>query len=134
MPESFKVMVKELQALALDIRVLNQNGEEVNLSALCNEDDQPAYRRRAPRTERDPDEEDIERATGQFVETGDLSDSYLVEKNEMNPEEEYSDETDYGAAEQDGDDSVRTATTSDSARFRIPAAGEVPGAGCSIIE
>ena len=79
-------------------------GEEVNLSALCNEDDQPAYRRRAPRTERDPDEEDIERATGQFVETGDLSDSYLVEKNEMNPEEEYSDETDYGAAEQDGDD------------------------------
>mgnify|MGYP005965098109 CR=1 FL=1 len=102
--ESFKVMVKELQALALDIRVLNQNGEEVNLSALCNEDDQPAYRRRAPRTERDPDEEDIERATGQFVETGDLSDSYLVEKNEMNPEEEYSDETDYGAAEQDGDD------------------------------
>ena len=103
-PESFKVMVKELQALALDIRVLNQNGEEVNLSALCNEDDQPAYRRRAPRTERDPDEEDIERATGQFVETGDLSDSYLVEKNEMNPEEEYSDETDYGAAEQDGDD------------------------------
>ena len=97
-------MVKELQALALDIRVLNQNGEEVNLSALCNEDDQPAYRRRAPRTERDPDEEDIERATGQFVETGDLSDSYLVEKNEMNPEEEYSDETDYGATEQDGDD------------------------------
>ena len=103
-PESFKVLLKELQSLALDIRVLNQNGEEVNLSALCNDDDQPAYRRRAPRTERDPDEEDIERATGQFVETGDLSDSYLVEKNEMNPEEEYSDETDYGAAEQDGDD------------------------------
>ena len=50
-------MVKELQALALDIRVLNpERRGEVNLSALCNEDDQPAYRRRARRTERDPDE------------------------------------------------------------------------------
>ena len=38
-PESFKVLVKELQALALDVRVLDQNGDEVQLSTLCNEED-----------------------------------------------------------------------------------------------
>ena len=42
-PESFKVLVKELQALALDIRVLDKNGEEIQLSNLCNEDDGPKY-------------------------------------------------------------------------------------------
>ena len=42
-PESFKVLVKELQALALDIRVLDKNGEEIQLSTLCNEDDVPPY-------------------------------------------------------------------------------------------
>ncbi|MCF0230320.1 MAG: DNA-directed RNA polymerase subunit beta, partial [Parasporobacterium sp.] len=30
-PESFKVLIKELQSLALDIKVLNENDEEVKL-------------------------------------------------------------------------------------------------------
>ena len=42
-PESFKVLVKELQALALDIRVLDAEGKEVQLSTLCGEDDTPQY-------------------------------------------------------------------------------------------
>jgi DNA-directed RNA polymerase subunit beta len=42
-PESFKVLVKELQALALDIRVLDSEGKEVQLSTLCGEDDAPQY-------------------------------------------------------------------------------------------
>jgi DNA-directed RNA polymerase subunit beta len=41
-PESFKVMVKELQALCLDIRVLDENGETVDLSGL-GEDDAPVF-------------------------------------------------------------------------------------------
>ncbi len=45
-PESFKVLVKELQALALDVRVLDKNGEEIQLSTICNEDDGPHYRGR----------------------------------------------------------------------------------------
>ena len=44
-PESFKVLVKELQALALDVRVLDKNGEEIQLSTLCNDDDGPQYSR-----------------------------------------------------------------------------------------
>ena len=41
-PESFKVMVKELQALCLDIRVLDENGEVVDLSGI-GEEDVPVY-------------------------------------------------------------------------------------------
>jgi DNA-directed RNA polymerase subunit beta len=38
-PESFKVLVKELQSLALDIRVLDENGEEIEISQLVDDDD-----------------------------------------------------------------------------------------------
>ncbi len=41
-PESFKVLVKELQSLALNIRVLDENGEEIELSELM-EDDAPSF-------------------------------------------------------------------------------------------
>ena len=37
-PESFKVLVKELQSLALDVRVQDKNGEEINLSELISDD------------------------------------------------------------------------------------------------
>ena len=41
-PESFKVLVKELQALCLDIKVLDEEGKEIELSEVY-EDDTPAY-------------------------------------------------------------------------------------------
>ena len=37
-PESFKVLVKELQSLALDVRVLDKDGNEIELSILSGED------------------------------------------------------------------------------------------------
>ena len=39
MPESFKVLIKELQALALDIRVLTDGQEEIELREMIDEDD-----------------------------------------------------------------------------------------------
>ena len=39
-PESFKVMVKELQSLALDIRILNHGMEEIDLDASFDDDDE----------------------------------------------------------------------------------------------
>ena len=36
-PESFKVLLKELQALALDVRVLNEDGTEVDMSENIDE-------------------------------------------------------------------------------------------------
>ena len=41
-PESFRVLVKELQSLCLDIHVLDDNGEEIELSEVYG-DDAPAY-------------------------------------------------------------------------------------------
>ncbi len=38
-PESFKVLVKELQALCLDIKILAEDGSEIALSELTNDDD-----------------------------------------------------------------------------------------------
>ncbi len=40
-PESFKVLIKELQSLALDVKVLDENGEEVILKESI-DDDEPA--------------------------------------------------------------------------------------------
>ncbi|MGN0584162.1 MAG: DNA-directed RNA polymerase subunit beta, partial [Ruminococcus sp.] len=38
-PESFKVLIKELQSLGLDIRVLDKNQEEIDLKATFDDDD-----------------------------------------------------------------------------------------------
>ena len=37
-PESFKVLMKELQSIGLDVRILNEDGEEVVLKELDDED------------------------------------------------------------------------------------------------
>ncbi|MBQ8215778.1 MAG: DNA-directed RNA polymerase subunit beta [Clostridia bacterium] len=43
-PESFKVLVKELQALCLDVRVMDEEGQEIELSSLTEEEmDAPNY-------------------------------------------------------------------------------------------
>ena len=43
-PESFKVLVKELQALCLDVNVLDENGELIELSSLTEEElESPNY-------------------------------------------------------------------------------------------
>ena len=41
-PESFRVLVKELQSLALDVRVLDDEGNEIELSQLCEEEEEEA--------------------------------------------------------------------------------------------
>ena len=39
-PESFKVLVKELQSLGLDVKVLNKEGQEIDLKQTFEEDDE----------------------------------------------------------------------------------------------
>lgn len=38
-PESFKVLIKELQSLGLDIKVLSENNEEIVIGELTDDDD-----------------------------------------------------------------------------------------------
>ncbi len=47
-PESFKVLIKELQSLGLDIRVLNKDGFEVDLKQNFDEDEDAGLSRQAP--------------------------------------------------------------------------------------
>ena len=91
-PESFKVLVKELQSLALDIRVLDKNGEEIELKG---DEDESGYVNEneyiAPRDE-------------EFTESG-----YEIEDENGEPEEkdpyydDYSDNGEY-VFEPDADD------------------------------
>ncbi len=69
-PESFKVLVKELQSLALNVRVLDKNGEEIQLSSLCNDDDVVPYSNKAEAALLD----EIS------VETDELNDSFLIDE------------------------------------------------------
>ena len=91
-PESFKVLVKELQSLALDVRVLDKNGEEIQLSTLCNEDDPLPYKRNRDIRYEDSDFEGN-------VETKDIYDSFTVTDengDEIDPEEEVYTDEDFG--------------------------------------
>ncbi len=98
-PESFKVLVKELEALCLDIHVLDKNGEEIELSQLC-DDDTPTYnsidevdraqdRKLADETEED--EEPLDDAEYDDVEDFDDDEEYNFD--EESDEEEYGDDT-----------------------------------------
>ncbi|MBQ8331030.1 MAG: DNA-directed RNA polymerase subunit beta [Clostridia bacterium] len=84
-PESFKVLVKELQSLALNIRVLDKNGEEIQLSTLCQDDDVVPYSNKAAEALMD----DV------LVETDELDESFLIDDAE-DGEEDYGDEDDLG--------------------------------------
>ena len=72
-PESFKVLVKELQSLALDIRTLDKDGNDIQLSTLCNEEEEPSpYSGRV-------DLALIDDIVDNSVETDDLDDSFLID-------------------------------------------------------
>ncbi len=84
-PESFKVLVKELQSLALDVRVLNKDGEELQLSTLCNDDEPNPYSNGA-------DASAIDEALGQSTLTDEIRRAFQIE-NEDGEVEEDDDET-----------------------------------------
>ncbi len=86
-PEAFKVLVKELQSLCLDIRVLDHEGKEIELSTIGEDDlDVPTY----------VSAEDI----GETVETDDTFDSMIEEEID-----DFDDDDLFGDfADLDGDD------------------------------
>ena len=95
-PESFKVLVKELQALCLDIKVLDENGDEIELSDVF-EDDAPVYAnldevanaQDAPPTEDGEDDGDY----------ADYADEDAIDENAID-EEEYVFEDDSAASDE----------------------------------
>ena len=93
-PESFKVLVKELQSLALDIKILNHNMEEINLDASFEDEDEGVVSEELVQTMEDKDG-----ITDTFDED-DLNDASMVLDD--------SDENDFGVDDSDdidfGDD------------------------------
>ena len=84
-PESFKVLVKELQSLALDIKILNHNMEKIDIDTFFDDDDDEGYV-----------SEDIVKtmSEGDGVDDGDLgedsmlSDGYLGDDDYIDDEDE----------------------------------------------
>ena len=87
-PESFKVLVKELQSLALDIKILNHNMEEIDLDASFEDEDEGVVSEELVQTMKDKDG-----ITDTFDEN-DLNDASMVLDD--------SDEDDFG--DDDSDD------------------------------
>ena len=85
-PESFKVLVKELQALCLDIRVLDENGNEIELK---DEDDEEELMYAGPETELIGSNEEV------------LDSGFVIDED--SPEGIFGD---FGAADADTDDYV----------------------------
>ena len=80
-PESFKVLVKELQSLALDVKVLDEDGSEIELSCLGDDElEAPNY----VSVDSDISESDI----GETVATDNLFDSYMEESDFDEPTDE----------------------------------------------
>jgi DNA-directed RNA polymerase subunit beta len=89
-PESFKVMVKELQALCLDIRVLDEAGETVDLAGII-EDDAPVF----------SNIEDVERSVDAAAE--DEADDFDDDFEDEEGDELFDDEDEYAFDEGDED-------------------------------
>jgi len=92
-PESFKVLVKELQSLCLDVHVLDANGEEIELKSE-DEDDYPGIREEAVYQS---DDTEIELG-GYTIEDADIEEDIDGDTEDMeefdDEDEEFDDEVD----------------------------------------
>ncbi len=89
-PESFKVLVKELQSLALDVRVLDKNGEEIELAKIGDDDlETPNY------VSPIEDEDGISASDlGETVQTDELFDSFTEDEGEDGDGDFFADDVD----------------------------------------
>ena len=89
-PESFRVLIKELQSLGLDIKVLDKNNEEIDLRQSFDDDDDIGL------TPSDPvfDEE--------TVSDGEL-DGYSIENEDGEEDDFFSSDNDFGGDDDDDD-------------------------------
>ena len=98
-PESFKVLIKELQSLGLDIKVLDRNGEEIDLKQEFEDEEYglSPHRERAPESEDETLKEDVV--------ADDLSGYGLQddEGNDITDDDAYSDDSDAEFTDDDAD-------------------------------
>ena len=102
-PEAFKVLLKELQSLALDVKVLTESGEELIIRELDDEDDAipTAKARELQEIEDAKPEEEVDIISGGGI------DEFLLEHNMSifdNDEDDFASKEIFGEDEDDMDD------------------------------
>ncbi len=98
-PESFKVLVKELQSLGLDVKVLDKNDEEIDLKQSFDDDDDIGLQHM--------DDEvlnNLVEVEGDMEGYG-VEDAELEEETDEEEQEEYDEELDFGLDNEIADDS-----------------------------
>ena len=94
-PEAFKVIIKEFQSLCLDIRVLDENNEEIDLKSTFEDDDDVI-----PQPVSDADDyEDLSSSDDSHYTEDDLNDGDLDEGFSLVDD----DEEDFGSLDDDDD-------------------------------
>ncbi len=90
-PEAFKVIIKEFQSLCLDIRVLDQNNQEIDLKATFEEDEDVI-----PQPVSDADDGDFDdlHMTGDGYDENDLIDGDLDEGFSLADDDDFADTDD----------------------------------------
>ncbi len=93
-PESFKVLMKELQSIGLDIRILNENGEEVVMKELDEEDFEPSFERRSEESDKAADKAQAEKEAEQkeLREVMEGDDSVTASRNDVETMQDVSDD------------------------------------------
>ena len=79
-PESFKVLIKELQGLALDVKVLTEDKEEIGLRELVEDDDDD--NRMVRRYEDNKEEIDLDLGDSEAEETLDLDEEIVADTDD----------------------------------------------------
>ena len=104
-PESFKVLIKELQSLALDVRVLDENGEEIDLKQNLDDDISfsSTFRERAEKSEAKPEAEDTPESDSESENGDEYGDEYGDEDIGFGEYESEDDESGDEEAEEEED-------------------------------
>lgn len=77
-PESFKVLLKELQSLALDVTVLDENGEEIQMTETVEEGSSEGVSELMEGEQFDLEEESFEHAGFREAELEELNDDSMI--------------------------------------------------------
>ena len=93
-PESFKVMVSELQGLGLDIRILDDTGKEIDLKEDYDDDDGSSYGKQNFNEDYRSDDEDLNRAGFEVTDAEDAGGVVGDDDSDMydDDDDEYDDE------------------------------------------
>ena len=105
LPESFRVLKKELQALALDIRLLDDEGQEIDMRKI--EEEERSYPSSIEEVNHETDQELAkarrERERDEAAEDDEEDDAFFEDEDVLADEDEMEDD-DFLADEEDADD------------------------------